>query len=315
MSDDQDAAIRQETQREIFEAIMRIREEVGSLVKDERNRFGGWKFSSIDQYYEKVSPIAMKHGIQLVPNVVDLRRISTGDNPDDKDMFLAKVTIDLYFRNGTVIREYQRMSFEHPIIGAQSTGSVLSYAAKNGMRSIFQIPSGEPDADSLDNREVLYRKPTPYVRRQITNQGQQNPPDYSVIPLPDAGDIPGGTSVSLEVIMKQKIGKIVSESALEGEWRDNKTKLAALRESNPDSHERIRIAFENRRDDIRKAVVALPAPSPLPNVEVTMAETSATKSKWTGGTRPVRTVKYPVGSVVYPKPEVPKERTNGTSHA
>jgi len=139
---------------EVFAAVEAIREEVGTLARDQRNSFGNFNFASIDQFYQKVVPIAAKHGIQWIAHNCNPRpiEITGGKNADgDKAMLLTDVSVDLRYRDGTVIRGYMTFTLIHQIIGAQTSLSVISYADKAFMRSAFKIPTEEADQDALDN--------------------------------------------------------------------------------------------------------------------------------------------------------------------
>lgn len=58
----------------IFEAINKVMSEIGSIGKDRKNQMQGYSFRGIDDVYNAVQPALVKHGVFILPEVIDQKR-------------------------------------------------------------------------------------------------------------------------------------------------------------------------------------------------------------------------------------------------
>jgi hypothetical protein len=130
---------------EIAGAIIDTALSIGQLGKSEENKFGKYKYVSIDRYYEAVAQIALQHDLTWTCKEVQSRI-------EDNDKFVLKFTFmfTLIHRSGVVVPAADIISIYHQFQGAQTAGSAASYAEKLFMRKLFKVVTGEEDADATD---------------------------------------------------------------------------------------------------------------------------------------------------------------------
>ena len=140
----------------ITAAIIKTRKDVGTLGKAAVNPHGNYKYVSIDKYYEVVASAAAKNGLFWT-----VSEIKSGLNSNfGKGGFMeSSYTITMYHESGAVVYEFSRIPMIHPIQGAQTVGSALSYVDKVFMRQIFAVSTGEEDADATNPDDIKLAKP------------------------------------------------------------------------------------------------------------------------------------------------------------
>lgn len=142
--------------KEVVAAIVAAGTEMPSLIKGDRNQHGGYNFVSVDKYYEEVASVALKNGIswkfrETASDLVDTGRAMA--------MRFAYAVDVIHGPSGKVWSDFFTTSILHPLQGAQTAGSALSYADKLFMRTTFHIVTGEGDADSTNGNELNGEKP------------------------------------------------------------------------------------------------------------------------------------------------------------
>jgi len=133
-----------------------IRDEIGPLSKDDRNAHFKFSYVPIDDFYEKVASVALKHG--LVWRLYEADAVSTAAN-----MLVIPYRVDLFWADDW--HEWDRITIMHPAQGAQTAGAARSYAEKIFMRHLFKIVTGEADSDGTagivaDNTPIVMDQPT-----------------------------------------------------------------------------------------------------------------------------------------------------------
>ena len=244
---------------QIFAAMEAIREEVGTLVRNERNGFANFNYASIDQFYQQVVPIAAKHGIQWTANNSNPRPYEGGE--DDKTSILTDVSIDLRFRDGTVIKGYMEFIVIHQLMGAQTSLSVLSYADKAFMRSAFKIPTQESDQDGFDNSRYQrsrgkYLAPkgkhvqkAPESNATKSNDDQNFESDVERIARLRAEAVTRQQEEfeKFEAKIKQRVLETVSVPYLETVWTAEKAMLGHIKTTDEARYGRIFAAFAEHK--------------------------------------------------------------------
>ena len=119
----------------ITEAIINASSKMPTLGKHERNAYGKYDFVSIDQYYEKIPAIVAEAGL--------FWRVREEAFQIAGDKIIYTFAFDLFHKDGTILPSYGRITVIHPIQGAQTAGSALSYAEKIFMRTTFKIVTGK----------------------------------------------------------------------------------------------------------------------------------------------------------------------------
>lgn len=54
----------------IYAKMLAVKEDIGSVGKDQRNSGQGWNFRGIDQFVNALHPILNKHGVGVLPEVI-----------------------------------------------------------------------------------------------------------------------------------------------------------------------------------------------------------------------------------------------------
>jgi len=138
---------------EMQRAIFRTMADVGVLAKEAYNDYAGYPYASVDQFYLRIVPIALKNGLRW-----DL----TADGQPRREANIEWWTyaVSLHYLhepdNNNVgwtrtVTEYARIVVKHPLRGPQDTGTTISYADKAFMRQFLKIPTKEGDGDQVDN--------------------------------------------------------------------------------------------------------------------------------------------------------------------
>lgn len=141
-----DDKLEQKNKQVIFALVIKTASMIPSLEKGNKNEYGKYDYVSIDDYYKEVASIALKNGLGWI-----VREVSS----EIKEKSILYVyEFDLYSDTGAFSPVVSRLSVVHPIQGAQTSGSALSYAEKLFMRTLFKVRTGELDADSTDPKSL-----------------------------------------------------------------------------------------------------------------------------------------------------------------
>lgn len=144
---------------EIAKALLATTREVGKLVKDQNNAHGKYAFVGIDTFYEKVASVAAGHGLSWNMSEDSLTIIEGAKAP----MIRATYTFSLFHESGAALETFSRITIIHPIQGAQTVGSAVSYLDKIFMRQVFKLSTGEAgnDADETNPNAFDLDAPAP----------------------------------------------------------------------------------------------------------------------------------------------------------
>ena len=119
------------------------------LLKSAKNQYGSYDYVPIDTFYAVVGPVMRKNGINLQPRLV---KDSDVWDLKEKSVFV-RIVVELHLiEHGVIVPDWYDFAFIHPLQGAQTMGSIMSYADKMAMRTIFKLATGETDADATDNK-------------------------------------------------------------------------------------------------------------------------------------------------------------------
>ena len=130
---------------EIAKAIKMVCASVEGLVADQDNKFANYKFVSHDQIKAKAGKLMAEHGLIIVADEVS-------SEVREKSLH-CEFAFYIYHETGAEYGPVKR-TVQVSASGAQAYGSAASYAQKYFIRDLFQIPTGEPDADS-DQKHTL----------------------------------------------------------------------------------------------------------------------------------------------------------------
>ena len=229
------------TSANIVKAVIKTRQDVGTLGKGTLNPHGNYKYVSIDRYYETVADAASKNGLMWI---IREEEIALNTNIGKTGVLQSKYMIDMYHESGEVIEAFSVLSILHPIQGAQTIGSAMSYVDKVFMRQTFAVATGEKDIDA-----------------DATNPGafDLDPPKPAPKPVAKAVekpvDLPGeeGDWNMVEQIFIQFIPTAKTYDELKEFWNadSNTNALNHLKAGSPDQYARVVEAFKVRAKELK----------------------------------------------------------------
>jgi hypothetical protein len=225
------------TSANIVKAVVKTRQDVGTLGKGTLNPHGNYKYVSIDRYYETVADAASKNGLMWVIREDD---ITLNANMGKTGVLQARYVIDIYHDSGEMIESFSAISILHPIQGAQTIGSAMSYVDKVFMRQTFAVATGERDIDA-----------------DATNPGDldiKTPPKAVAKPAAPV-ELPGeeGDWDKVEQIFIQFIPMAKTYDELKEFWNTdtNTNALNHLKTGSPDQYARVVEAFKIRAKQLK----------------------------------------------------------------
>lgn len=150
----------------VYKAIAAIQEELSriGISKDGVNQQQNYRFRGIDQVYSALSPLLAKHGLCVLPRMVDCSRSErvsmkpgyNGGPPKESVLFYVTVTAEFDFvavEDGSThtVRTYG----EAMDSGDKATNKAMSAAYKYAAFMAFAIPTeGDNDADATTHEIV-----------------------------------------------------------------------------------------------------------------------------------------------------------------
>lgn len=146
--------------KEIAGAIVLVMRAVGKLAKDAKNAHGGYKYTSVDAFLEATNPACAEAGLIIKP--VQLSCESDVLEVWDKDGKSRMKRIMRFRYRFRLIHESGAMwtdpDDERTVVidynGPQTFQAAESFAEKAYMRTLFQIPTGDPDADAQEQHQA-----------------------------------------------------------------------------------------------------------------------------------------------------------------
>lgn len=252
-------------------AVVKTAREVGQLGKAERNNFAKYNYVPIDKYYEVVGKLAASNGLVWQPREI-AHEVLSGVGKDGA----VKVTyaFDLYHESGEYIDDYSKITILHPIQGAQTAGSALSYADKCFMRSAFKIVTGEDDADASNPDDLKVRaKQEPAVKEvlkafpdaTITEVRPKPTEGVAADPSPLAAVVQGLNKfrhpvlkpettdwASASEVLRRAVETAENLEEVMALWKDNIGVIDKMEKASASTHEELRLSFSAARKKFTK---------------------------------------------------------------
>lgn len=131
----------------IQQSLIEVMKEVGAVGKNDRNTSQGFAFRGIDAVINAVSPAFQKHGVIVVPTVVD-KETSMIESAKGKAMthVQLKVAYTFYGNEGDFISA--TVYSEAMDYGDKATAKAMSVALRTALLQTLALPTDEPDPDS-----------------------------------------------------------------------------------------------------------------------------------------------------------------------
>lgn len=140
--------------KNLIKAMNAVSLKVGKIAKDDYNQHSKYKFASIDNFLSAINPAMAENG--LVPYIQQVgAEIVERLNQYGKTSVWERSTWDcsILHADGGEYGPVRRI-VEVPLSGAQTNGAAQSYVQKVLYRMAFNIPTGDPDADSFAQNDT-----------------------------------------------------------------------------------------------------------------------------------------------------------------
>jgi len=203
----------------IFAAICAVMKDIDFIGKDRSNDFQRYKFRGIDDCYNAVHGPLTKHGVFIVPTVLerDFREYEkTGDKAGGMLFYTTlKVSHKFYAEDGSYV---EAVTYGEAMdSGDKSTNKAMSAAMKYAILEVFAIPT-EGDNDTENSSPAPAKRanaPTPPKATNTPPAAQkpsQTPPDAGKPPLPPGMKTGDSLDITITEIVtglssKDKVGK------------------------------------------------------------------------------------------------------------
>jgi hypothetical protein len=258
----------------IAAAMIKIAQSVPQLGKADRNNFAKYNYVSIDKYYETIARLAAANGISWQAS--EVRNVVEPDLGKDGAIRVT-YSFSVYHESGDSLEEFACFTIIHPIQGAQTAGSALSYAEKLFMRSAFKVVTGEEDADATNPEDL--RRASKAATDTNVKMVKEAFPDAKVTEVrkkPAEGSIAPDPSPEVAVIshLNKYQHPIIKHDAKDWDaiaavlirsvngstelehvmtlWKDNMGVIEKMKEANEALHEEVRAAFSVMRKKYTK---------------------------------------------------------------
>ncbi len=110
------------------------------LAKSDLNKFDKYNFTSIDSFLAATGPVCSENGLVITQDEINCEQVER----NQKQWLMFKFEFNILHMSDEQLGPYYR-SVSVPFNGAQAFGSAQSYALKQFLRSLFQIPTGDKD--------------------------------------------------------------------------------------------------------------------------------------------------------------------------
>jgi hypothetical protein len=246
----------------VFEAINAAAKAMPSLRKGDRNQHGGYAYVSIDDYFEQAAAVAHDNGLSWSMREVSSETVVVGEKMVAGKAvptwaFKVKYEFDLMHVSGVYLESFFSTTILHPLQGAQTAGSAMSYAAKLFMRNVFTVVTGEQDADAtpsdaFDLGPSSSPRPVSAPRSAPSPQAVAPPDRRAEAPLPGlprAEPTADGMNVADLALAFIDLAKTVKQ--LNDYWIKNESEFKALEKSEPEEYARLVAAFSARKKALK----------------------------------------------------------------
>ncbi len=156
----------------IVKAVCKIMSTVTSVAKSTKNAHGGYMFASTDDIYAALTHKMGDVGLLLITleDSCEIVRVEK----DGKTSQWARITFSfvLATEEGTWSDPGARRTLFIQVTGAQTFQAAQSYAEKSYLRSLFKLPTGDVDLDSMpqsDTEEGMVALSAPAKRKSSSS--------------------------------------------------------------------------------------------------------------------------------------------------
>jgi hypothetical protein len=144
----------------IYTAIPAIMGEIGHIAKDKKNQQQGFMFRGIDQVMNTMKPLLAKHGVFIVPEVVDTQRSERTTKSGGNLIYtIHKIKYHFVASDGSEV--CATVVGEGMDSADKSSNKAMAVAFKYACFQVFCIPTEEMAKDDPDGYSPESSVPTP----------------------------------------------------------------------------------------------------------------------------------------------------------
>jgi len=164
----------------VHDALRAVMADVGAIAKRGQNRDQGYRFRSIEQVVDTFYPLFLKHGIMMIPRVVEHEAYGKATGAGDKKQTYTALTIeyDVYGPAHDRLEPCPRLTVHGADMGDKAPNKALSYGLKYMLAQMFMVPfikqdegdergppkASDPAAELAHARDELKRTVATYLR-------------------------------------------------------------------------------------------------------------------------------------------------------
>lgn len=146
------------SENSIHHLLSKVMEDVGAVRKEDRNQHQGFNFRGIDAVVKAVYPALVKHGVVVVPNLVDYtyESIEVGARATKMQHVVVKVDYVFHAPDGSSLTT--RVAGEAMDSGDKGLAKAMSVAFRTALLQSLCLPTDEPDPDSFSPGQETPKK-------------------------------------------------------------------------------------------------------------------------------------------------------------
>lgn len=133
----------------IVQAICQVQSGLGAVKKSQKNAHGGYMFASTDDIYAEVCRRMAEAGLVVLPLEEEAEIVRVEKDGKTSQWAHMVFSFVLATSEATWTDKRSRRTLYIQVTGPQSFQAAQSYAEKAYLRSLFKIPTGDMDLDSL----------------------------------------------------------------------------------------------------------------------------------------------------------------------
>lgn len=249
---------------QINKALIAASKAMPSLKKGDKNAHGGYAYVAIDDYYEIAAKVVVDSGLTWKIREVSCQIVEVQGNRGLTSAVITSYAVDLLHESGEMMMGFFNATITHPLQGAQTAGSSMSYLDKLFLRTTFHIVTGEKDADATDNA-VFDLGPAPDGRGkgrakgegQQAGQGAEPDPFLDEpAPAPRAEAVRPALSpdaVGFLALASTFVSNAATEEELTKYWTDNEAAFHSLKSEDEEGYKALIFAFKARKKQLKGA--------------------------------------------------------------
>ena len=153
----------------IYELMPKIMADIPVIGKDRKNTGQGYNFRGIDDAYNVIHPVLVKHGVFVLAEVIGAPVSTQMPSKSGGTLSCVKVHMRYHFtaRDGSsVASESVGDGMDQ---GDKAAAKATSMAFKQCLFQTFSIPTDEPKDAEVDDPEPAYVAPTPAPAELVTD--------------------------------------------------------------------------------------------------------------------------------------------------